>query len=221
MRMMVLEAAVSDPTDLSATETDAKLLARAGPIDYAYVDLPEGVHVVWPGMANLPANYDVRKASFYRMSDHRRGLRWGAPYVDATTDQAGDDLVLPCTKGVWSETGRFLGVAGVEMTVTKMVDRSMTMTTRTTIRASLVDGRGRKVIDSRDANQRFKGHGNDEAIEFTAFDLEPVAAAIREGREGILETTRDGRPIVVASVRLDAIGWYYVVEVDAASLGAR
>ncbi len=93
------------------------------------------------------------------------------------------------------------------------------MQTRATIRASLVDHEGRKVIDSGDADRRFFSKGNDEAIQFTRFDLDPVVAAISKGREGIVDAVRDGKPIVVAVVRLDAIGWYYVVEVDAASLG--
>ena len=190
------------------------------PIDYAYVLLPEGVIVMWPGMASLRRGFDVRTASYYQMSDRRRGRRWGTPYVDSTTDPNGDDLVLPCTKGVWSPAGDFLGVVGVDITVTKMVGTSMTLPARATLRTSLVDARGRKVIDSGDANKRFVASGKDEAVEFSEFDLPEIAAAIRAGQEGIRETSRAGRPIVVAFVQLDAIGWYYVVEVDAASLGA-
>ncbi len=221
IREMVLEAAVGDTTTLSKSEADALLLARKSPIDYAYVDLPDGIHVVWPGMATLRRNYDVRTASFYVQSKNRRGTRWGAPYVDSTTDPKGDDLVLPCTRGVWSPAGEFLGVAGVEMTVTKLVDTSMTMATRTTVRTSLVTKDGRKVIDSRDAGALFPASGLDEAIALPDFDLPDVAAEIRGNREGIRETRRAGRPIVAAFVRLDAIGWYFVAEVDAGSLGAK
>ncbi len=222
IRDMVIAAAMRDDRrELSPGEVTKLLRHRAGPIDYAYFDLPEGVHVIWPGIAALRRDYDVRTASFYQESAKQRGRHWGAPYVDATTDLEGDDLVLPCTKGVWSADGTLLGVAGVEMTVTKMLDTSMRMTKRTTQRVSLVDGEGRKVIDSTVANQKFPSNGRDEAIEFSPFDLPSVAEAIGAGREGILETTRDGKPIVVAYVRLDAIRWYYVVEVDAASLGAK
>ena len=107
------------------------------------------------------------------------------------------------------------------MTVTKLVDTRMTIPSRTTIRTSLVDKDGRKVIDSRDARKLFQASGLDEAIALEPFDLPDVASAIGAKQEGIRETQRDGRPIVVAFVRLDAIKWYYVVEVEAASLGAR
>ena len=221
IHQMVVAAAVGDTTAVTRAEARALLVARKSPIDYAYVDLPEGVHVMWPGISSLPPGYDVRTAGFYQISDHQRGKRWGAPYVDSTTDAAGDDLVLPCTEGLWSPAGEFLGVAGVEITVTKMVETSMIMAGRATLRTSLVDARGRKVIDSRDAGKRFVASGKDEAIEFTELDLPEIAAAIREGAPGLRELVRDGRRIVVAFVRLDAIGWYYVVEVDAATLGAR
>ncbi len=221
MAQMVVAAAVGETTKVKLEEARALVLARKSPIDYAYVDLPEGVHMQWPGMASLPPGYDVRTAGFYQMSDHQHGKRWGAPYVDSTTDHAGDDLVLPCTEGLWSPTGEFLGVAGVEITVTKMVETSMVLAGRATLRTSLVDARGRKVIDSRDAGKRFVASGKDEAVEYADFDLPEIAGAIRAGAPGLRESIRDGRRIVVAFVRLDTLGWYYVVEVDASTLGAR
>ena len=221
IRDMVVAAAIGEDKTLPPAEAKALLLARKSPIDYAYIDLPEGIHMVWPGVDALPPSYDVRTASFYQMSANKRGKRWGAPYVDSTTDSAGDDLVLPCTQGLWSPAGEFLGVAGVEITVTKMVETSMVLHERSTLRTTLVDAQGRAVVDSRDANKRFKASGKDEAIEFAAFDLPEIAAAIRAGEEGLREASRVGRPVVVAFVRLDALGWYYVVEVDATTLGAK
>jgi tRNA A-37 threonylcarbamoyl transferase component Bud32 len=221
IREMVVEAAIGDTTKTTPAEANAIMLQRKSPIDYAYVDLQEGIHFMWPGMAALRSTYDVRTSSFYIDSAYKRGRHWGAPYVDSTTDRAGDDLVLPCTKGVWSQSGEFLGVAGVEMTVTKMVERSMAMPKRRTLRTSLVDDKGRKVIDSADANKLFPAGDRDVAIDFVPFDLPTIAEEIRQHHEGVRETTRAGKSIVVAFTRLDAIGWYYVVEVEAAGLGAR
>ena len=218
MRDAVISAALGDTVRLPAAEAREFLLQRKSPIDYAYVDLVEGVHVVWPGVAVLPPNYDVRTSSFYRMSERKRGKRWGVPYVDATTDQAGDDLVLPCTQGLWVGD-QFVGVAGVEITVTKMVETSMRLPSRTAIRTRLVDGRAGVIIDSRDARKRFATTGTDDAVAFALLDVPEVVTAIAAGEEGLRETTRDGQAIAVAFVRLDAIGWYYVVEVEASMLG--
>jgi eukaryotic-like serine/threonine-protein kinase len=221
IRDMVVAASLGDTKTLSDADAHALMLSRKSPIDYAYIDLPEGIHYVWPGIDALPPGYDVRTASFYQMSDHMHGHRWGAPYVDSTTDSAGDDLVLPVTRGLWSPSDVFLGVAGVEITVTKMVETSMVLHGRTTVRTSLVDERGRAVVDSRDANKRFVASGRDEAVDFARFDIPEIAAAIERGEEGQRELTRDGKPIVVAFVRLSTIGWYYVAELDGSTLGAR
>mgnify|MGYP003596491149 CR=1 FL=1 len=48
--------------------------------------------------------------------------------------------------------------------------------------------------------------------------MSPLVAAVRAGNPGLMEVRRDGRALVVAFVRLDVLGWFYVVEIDAKSL---
>ncbi|CAN5817155.1 hypothetical protein BH09MYX1_BH09MYX1_43100 [soil metagenome] len=216
MQTMFVRANTRDRVVLSAAEEMDVLLQRRGPIDYAYVDLAEGVHFVYPGMNALVPYYDVRSSGFYLLSDHRHGKRWGAPYIDATTDPRGDDLVLPCTEGLWSKSGAFLGVAGVEMTVTKLVETELVLPNRATIRTSLLDRDGHEIIDSGDAGKLFHGSGKDEALVLSDFDIPEIAAAVREGREGMRDVRKSGRDEVVVFVRLEVLDWYYVVEIDPA-----
>jgi eukaryotic-like serine/threonine-protein kinase len=218
MRAMFVAAAQNDRASLSDAEQRELLLNRRGPIDYAHVSLPSGVLFMLPGMDSLPPGYDVRTAGFYKIADHQRGKRWGRPYVDSTTDDKGDDLVLPCTQGLWSKDGKFLGVAGVEITVTKLVETGLVLPGRTTLRTSLVDGDGKKVIDSNDAGKRFQGSGRDEGLELSDFDIPVVVTAVREGSSGARRFRRDDKDVLVLFVRLDVLGWYYVVEVDAATI---
>ena len=218
MRAMFVTAARDDRATLSEAEQRDLLLNRRGPIDYAHISLPSGAFYMLPGMDSLPPDYDVRTADFYKISDHQRGKRWGRPYVDSTTDDKGDDLVLPCTQGLWSPDGRFLGVAGVEITVTKLVETGLVLPERPTLRTSLVDGDGKKVIDSSDAGKRFQGSGKDEGLELEDFDVPVVVTAVREGSSGARRLQRDGKDVLVLFVRLDVLGWYYVVEVDAATV---
>ena len=194
------------------------LRARTSLIDYAYVALPSGVFVMWPGMASLRADYDVRTASFYMMSANQRGRRWGAPYVDVTTDPNGDELVLPCTQGVWSGTGELLGVAGVEIAVGKLVETRMKLPTLPTLRVSLVTPDGDKIIDTTDANRRFVAGARDTAVEFAPLEIPEIGEAIRHGAEGIREVRHGGRTQLVAFARMETIGWYYVVELEVPTL---
>ena len=218
LRQMIASTAKRSDVALPPAEVSQLLLSRAGTIDYAYVNLADGVIYLFPGMDSLPEGYDVRTAGFYTMSVGKRGARWGKPYVDSTTDELGDDLVLPCSAGLWSSRGEFLGVAGVEITVTKLVERGLSLPGRSVERASLVDADGRKVVDSFDANKRFKASGKDESIELAEFDIPEVAEAIRSGAVGLRELSRDGKPLVVTFTRLQVLGWYLVVEVDARSV---
>ena len=219
MQRMFVEAATGGQHVPTPEEARRIISGRLGPIDYAYVCLPEGVHFMLPGMAALPPDYDVRTSGFYQISDHQHGKRWGAPYIDTTTDTAGDDLVLPCTEGLWGPGGEFLGIAGVEITVTKMVETALTLPDTPTLRQSLLRNDGRKVIDTHDAGKRFTNPGGkDEGLELFDFDLPEVVAAVRRGGSGVLEVERsvDGRPktVLAAYVPLNVLGWYYVVEVD-------
>lgn len=218
IRTMIATAASDGRSVPPPDEIQRILVARGSPIDYAYVDLAEGVHYVWPGIDALPPGYDVRTSSFYTMSENKRGKRWGRPYVDATTDEQGDDLVLPCTEGLWSSSGQFLGVVGVEITVTKLVETSLALPTRPTLRATLLDEEGRKVVDSGDAGKRFKANGKDKFIELSPFDIPEIVEAVRAGSEGVREVERDGRKEIVAFARLGVLGWTYVVQVDATSI---
>ncbi len=216
MRSMFVRAKTNDRGTVSSVDERDIVLQRRGPIDYAYVDLAEGAHFVYPGMDALVPQYDARTSGFYLMSDHLHGKHWGAPYVDATTDKRGDDLVLPCTEGIWSRDGSFLGVAGVELTVTKLVQTALLLR-RVTIRTSLVDGTGHEVIDSGEAEKRFHANGKDESLILSEFDIPEVVSAVREGKEGLIDVRRGGVDEVVVFVRLDALDWYYVVEFDSAA----
>ncbi len=204
--------------EVSPLAVDAALRSRTSLIDYAYVALPSGVFVMWPGMASLRDDYDARTASYYTMSASRPGRRWGAPYVDVTTDPNGDELVLPCTQGAWSATGELLGVAGVEIAVGKLVETRMKLPSLPTLRVSLVTPDGDKIIDTADANRRFVAGARDTAVEFTELELPEIAAAIRKGEEGVREVRHAGRMELVAFARMETIGWYYVVELDASAL---
>jgi eukaryotic-like serine/threonine-protein kinase len=215
---MFTEAAGGAAEPPNEVERRRLLLDRKGPIDYAYVDLAEGVHFVYPGIDALPLGYDVRTSSFYKISERRHGKRWGSPYVDATTDPEGDDLVLPCTEGLWSREGEFLGVVGVEITVTKLVETSLALPKRNTIRTSLLDAEGRKVVDSFDAGKRFRVEGKDEFLKLAAFDIPEIVDAVKAREEGVREIRKGDRDELVAFTRLEVLGWYYVVEVDTKSV---
>jgi len=120
--------------------------------------------------------------------------------------------------GLWSRAGEFLGVAGVEIAVTKLIRTVLSLPGLQTERVSLVDGGGNKVVDSNDAGKRFRTNGRDDSLELEPFELPQVVEAMRKSSSGLLELDRGGKRLVVAFVRLDVLGWSYVVEAEEASV---
>ena len=103
-----------------------------------------------------------------------------------------------------SPSGR---IAGVEITVTKLVRSGLALPGRKTLRTSLLDKDGKKVIDGSDADRLFKTNGKDEGIALSDFDIPEIAAAVRRGEQGIREIARGNEPRLVGFVRLDVLGW--------------
>lgn len=198
-------------------EREREMLANEGvALDFAYVVLPEGVLHMFPGMGECPPDYDVRGAGFYTLSAHKYGRFWGSPYVDATEDSEGDELILPCTTSLYSDSGEFLGVAGVEMTFNRIIVQLLSLKTiPAVLETTLVDDAGRKIVDSRDLGKRFHAAKTDVGVELSLFEIPEVVSAIKQKRTGTIECSRGGKRELVAFYRLEMKGWYYVVEVDA------
>ncbi len=186
-------------------------------LDFAYVVLPEGVLFLYPGAGSFPPGYDVLGTAYYKLSVGKHGKFWGNPYVDASDDGAGDELVLPCTTSLWSDDGAFLGVAGVELTFDRIIDQLLAIPEIPgRLETTLVDERGRVIVDSGDKGKRFRTAGDDAGVELEPYPIPEVVTAVKERRSGILEGGREGRALLIALYRLEVKGWYYIVEVDAA-----
>ena len=56
------------------------------------------------------------------------------------------------------------------------------------------------------------------ALALFDYDLPEIVAVVKEGRAGIHDAKKDGRALAVGVVKLDVLGWWYVVEVEASSL---
>jgi hypothetical protein len=102
-----------------------------------------------------------------------------------------------------------------------IVETCLSLPDRQTLRTSLVNGEGKKVIDSTDAGKRFVASGKDESLALYDFGIKEVVSAVRAGSEGLKQIRHNGRDELVVFVRLDVLGWYYVVEVDEASVEGR
>ena len=184
-------------------------------MDYFYLVLPEGALWLYPGVGCTPPDYDPRIRPYYLLAAGKHGKRWGNPYVDSSTDEEGDDLVLPCAMALWGEGGRELGVAVVELIFDKIIRTLLLLPLLPGVReTSLLDADGRVIVDSRDLERRFRNRELDRGLDLPAYPVAAVVENVRARRSGyVVEGAR-----LFAFTRLDVLGWSYVVEADVAAV---
>ncbi len=212
-RQMFLSSAgqpqLRDPAEIR------KLLSEKGtPLIWSYVGLEQGAHLAYPGKSGYPVDYDPRKRPWYTLSAGKRGLNWGNPYVDVQ----GQGLLLPCSTSLFDAQGQFLGVAGVELTFQYLVDHLLNLPGYAVLQTYLLDSQGQIMVRSSDRKRkyglRFGEDSLGQALDLPLFNQPEVVEKIRAKRSGQLSYREDGRRILLAFYRLDALNWYYAVAVD-------
>jgi hypothetical protein len=180
------------------------------PITWLYVGTEQGVHLSFPGHGGFPDAFDSRRRPWYTMSADKPGDHWGNPYLDVN----GTGLTLPCSRSLFDSEGRFLGVAGIDLTFDYVIDHLLVPEGLPIESAYLLDESGRVVVDSNQRGSRGRGIGENQSLKLEPFELPVVVDAVLEGRSGYVES---GRRLVIF-YRLHALGWYYVVVGDAAAV---
>ena len=196
------------------TATKRTLLAEGAPIVWVYVGLSEGVHLAFPGHGGYAAEFDPRKRPWYTLSEMKKGVHWGNPYVDAS----GKGLMLPCSTALYDGKGWFRGVVGIDLTIEHIVE-SMADPGLPGATYYLLDEEGRVVVDSNETVEHFGARVlDDRALETPLFFDADVVLKVQQQYSGHLYVnTEEGRRLVVLS-RLDSLGWYYVVVGDTQEL---
>ena len=198
-----------EPDDL---ENAQRLIRDEGlPLVWAYVGLKEGIFAEYPGKTGYPAAFDPRNRPWYRETLAQKGSScWRQPYIDV----GGRGVLLPCTSILHDETGKFLGVAGVEMTLDYVRHELMAMPRVSGITdIFLLDEEGRIIVD---ASEQAKSYERGTLIN-SSRDLKPywnqkVVRNISAGNSGHVDYEEAGSKKVLAYYRLNSIGWYYLVE---------
>jgi hypothetical protein len=203
----------SDPevvTVPSKAEIRERVTGPGVPVVWAYVAVPEGIHIAWPGKGGYPEGYDPRERPWYQLAAHQYGPRCGNPYFDSQ----GQGLLLPCAIALYDSEGTFRGVAGIDLTFDTIVDRLLVLDRPGVRESFLLDSRARVIIRSR-YKEAIPPTDESGALAPPLFSSMEAVASMFEGGSGYLETD-DG--LLIAWYRLGALDWFYAVEADAAPL---
>jgi serine/threonine-protein kinase len=191
----IVERALDDVTERFA---DAP-----SPIGWIYVGTPSGVHASYPGHGGYDPSFDPRKRPWYELSSTADPhlIQWGNPYRDAS----GLGLILPCSKALVDEDGRFLGVAGMDITFGYLIRSLLVPSDRTIEEAFLLDDQGRIVVRSAGLQAEDAG-----ALTLESHPDPRVVDSVRRGESGTFRTDRQ----LTMIFPLRALGWWYVVTAD-------
>jgi serine/threonine-protein kinase len=186
------------------------------PLVWSYIGLEEGIFAEYPGKTGYPDAFDPRLRPWYRGTLDNKGISWLAPYVDV----GGRGVLLPCTSPLFDNDGKFIGVAGVEVTLEYIRKKLMPMYgTEGLEEVFLLNDKAEIIITSSDKSQSYELGTLINAIdELEVFPNEYVVNKISKGHSGHYFYIEQGREKLIAYYKLSSTGWYYVARADAEEL---
>ena len=192
------------------------IMNKGLPLVWAYVGLEEGIHAAYPGKSGYPEAFDTRQRPWYRTSMDNTGISWLNPYIDV----GGRGVLLPCTTPLYDNDGKFIGVAGVELTVDYIKRKLMPMLGVEGLEETyLVNEQAEIVISSTEKTRSYAiGTLINSTEELDIFPNEYVVNKIKRGQSGHYFYIERGREKVIAYYKLNSTGWYYVAMADAEEL---
>jgi hypothetical protein len=143
------------------------------------------------------------------MSARRNGLRWGSPHLDAVGTGL---LVLSCSTSLYDDAGRFLGVAGLDLTLSLLKKGLLAIPEAPAVMETfLLDEDGRILVRSRIDRVSAKPG---EALSLEPFAHRAVVDELKTGSRGHLELPGTNPPLLAVFQRFKPIHLSFVALVD-------
>jgi len=191
------------------------IMNKGLPLVWSYIGLEEGILASYPGKSGYPEAFDTRQRPWYRSSMSNTGIKWLNPYIDV----GGRGALLPCTTPLFNNDGKFIGVAGVELTLEYIKKRLLPISSEGLEETYLLNDKAEVVVASSDKSQSYAiGTLINSAEDLEVFPNEYVANKVARGQSGHYFFIERGREKVIAYYKLNSIGWYYVAKADAEEL---
>ena len=217
LRRLLLSSISEGAVGLPPEQEAHKLLEQGSPIAWAYVALENGVLAHYPGHNHFPSPYDATKRPWYKLVSGQRGPQWGSPHVDF----GGLGLMLPCSMGLYDDDGRQLGVAGIELPFSYLIDHLLEAPQLSGLAQTyVIDHSGRIVVSTADKQRSKTDSGlGKRMVRLKRFPIDEVVQARASRPTGqMVVKTKKGRELFVW-YELDSVrGWTYVIRGDEAKL---
>lgn len=184
-------------------------------ISWAYIGLDAGVMYSYPGKGTYPDDYDPRVRPWYKLGANKQTVNWGNPYIDLQ----GLGMVLPCATSLYDRKGNFYGVIGMDVTYNNIIQENLQRPGAVgVIESFLLDDKGRIVVGSSHLTMKVEEKAKDPSLKLNPFPVQQVVDSIQKKESGIVETIKEKQSRIVVFQQMKSLGWYYVEEVDTASI---
>ncbi len=211
LRRMLIDSYTEGTAPLSPQEADTLIREQGVPLMFASAVSKKGVIIFYPGIGYNTPGYDPRERPFYKLVENKRGLRCGNPYLDRLTG-----ALLPCSIPLYDPQDQFIGVATFDMQFNYIIKTLMNLPIAAVRKTYLLDEQGRIVLRSSDQREVKDNKKIHTGFELPPFPFAPMVTQIQAGESGYL-FNHDGSTLYVFD-RLNALGWYFVVEANAPQL---
>lgn len=194
-------------------------LYRGFPVRSVFIGTEDGLKLLYPWRGNFARAIDPRKRQWYIAAKDRRAPVWGKPYMDFDSISG---LSIPCSVPIIDFQDRFVGVAGLDLSVNKLTERVLWQGNvgKYVVEKAVVNRRGETVFSSRSEyfNKKFdpEQYHHDADFKTPLFATTAVRDRIlKSGRDfGTFIIEEDGRKLLYSFAVLEVWGMYYVTVAD-------
>jgi len=198
----------------SPDERDEYLRITGIPLHLLLFGFPDGQYVVFPGSGSYKPDYDPRKRTWYKnaVENSDGGFIWTKPYA-GNTAEAG--YLLSCAVQMLDTSGRFLGVAGFDLSL-KIIIRELKThgnTGNNVIEKTLLRDDGLILLSTgaRFANAMETNKEDTLTIHFEEADLFDQFKTLKYGT---ITREENGRNYLYCINYLPSQDWYYFEKID-------
>ncbi|MBR1951980.1 MAG: protein kinase [Lentisphaeria bacterium] len=169
-----------------------------------YFALENGLFAVYPGMTDFPADYFPPNRNWYKEAQYKDGRPvWTAPYRDIGSTR---ELITTCAVAVKGMRGKFLGVAAIDFSLSRLAAKMLQQTGR------LGRFTQSKILVNKEGEVVFDTNGSDK--EKLRLPDEFLFRRMFRQKYGSLVWEYDGKRMLYAFARIPSLDILYVECLD-------
>ena len=200
-------------TPASKEEVRRLLTIHGLPICWAYIGLERGLMYSYPGKS-YKEDFDPRKRPWYKLGARKTAVYWEKPYID----KSGMGRVLACVTSLYNKDGQFYGVVGADVTLDNIIRENLTRPKAIgVVESFLLDNKGGIIVGSSQLGVKVEV-SPDSKLELKPFPIKEVVQEVVRNASGLVESHHSGRSRLIIFQKIRSLGWYYVEEIDTATI---